>query len=38
MGVKLDIENKSVTGSMNLYDSKNELIGELRSGSFNPNV
>ena len=36
MGVKLDIDNISVTGSMNLYDSKNELIGELRSGSYNP--
>ena len=36
MGVKLDIDNISVTGSMNLHDSKNELIGELRSGSHNP--
>ena len=36
MGVKLDIDNISVTGSMNLYDSKKELIGELRSGSYNP--
>ena len=36
MGVKLDIDNISVTGSMNLYDSKNEIIGELRSGSYNP--
>ena len=26
MGVKLDIDNITVTGSMNLYDSKNELI------------
>ena len=36
MGVKLDTNDISVTGSMNLYDSKNELIGELRSGSYNP--
>ena len=36
MGVKIDAKEIFVTGSINLYDNKNNLIGELRSGSFNP--
>ena len=36
MGVKIDAKEISVTGSMNLTDEKNQLIGELRSGCYNP--
>ena len=36
MGVKIDTDNISVTGSMNLTDEKNNVIGELRSGCYNP--
>ena len=36
MGVKIDAKEIAVTGSMNMYDNSNNLIGELRSGSFNP--
>ena len=36
MGVKIDSNNIHVTGSINMYDKDNKLIGELRSGSFNP--
>ena len=36
MGVKIDTDSISVTGSMNLTDEKNNVIGELRSGCYNP--
>ena len=36
MGVKIDAKEISVTGSMNLTDEKNQLVGELRSGCYNP--
>ncbi len=36
MGVKIDAKEINVTGSMNLYDDKKNIIGELRSGVFNP--
>ena len=36
MGVKIDAKGIAVTGSINMYDKSNNLIGELRSGSFNP--
>ena len=36
MGVKINATEISVTGSMNLIDEKNNLIGELRSGCYNP--
>ena len=36
MGVKIDTDKISVTGSMNLTDEKNNIIGELRSGCYNP--
>jgi len=36
MGVKINASEISVTGSMNLIDEKNNLIGELRSGCYNP--
>jgi len=36
MGAKINAKSIAVTGSMNMYDSSNNLIGELRSGSFNP--
>ena len=34
MGVKIDIEEISVTGSMDLIDQNNNIIGELRSGCY----
>ena len=36
MGVKIDTQEIAVTGSINMYDNLNNLIGELRSASFNP--
>ena len=36
MGVKIDTDKISVTGSMNLTDEKNNIIGELRSGCYSP--
>ena len=36
MGVKINAEEISVTGSMNLIDEKNNIIGDLRSGCYNP--
>ena len=36
MGVKIDTDSISVTGSMSLTDEKNNVIGELRSGCYNP--
>ena len=36
MGVKIDAKEISVTGSMDMLDKDNKLIGELRSGSYNP--
>ena len=36
MGVKINAKEIAVTGSMNMYDNSNNLIGELRSASFNP--
>ena len=36
MGVKIDAKEISVTGSMNLIDENNTVIGELRSGCYNP--
>ena len=36
MGVKIDTKEISVTGSINMYDKNSNLIGELRSGSYNP--
>ena len=36
MGVKIDAQQIAVNGSINLYDNSNNLIGELRSGSYNP--
>ncbi len=36
MGVKIDTDKISVTGSMNITDEKNNIIGELRSGCYNP--
>ena len=35
MGVKINAEEISVTGSMNLIDEKNNIIGDLRSGCYN---
>ena len=37
MGVKIDAKEINVTGSMNLYNDKKKIIGELRSGVFNSN-
>ena len=36
MGVKIDTKEISVTGSMDLIDENNKVIGELRSGCYNP--
>ena len=36
MGVKINANEISVTGSMNLIDENNNIIGDLRSGSYNP--
>ena len=36
MGVKIDIKEISLTGSKNLYDENNNIIGELRSACYSP--
>ena len=36
MGIKIDIKEISLTGSKNLYDEKNNIIGELRSACYSP--
>ena len=36
MGVKLEIEKISLSGSLDLMDSKNNVIGELRSACYSP--
>ena len=36
MGVKIDIKEISLTGSKNLYDDNNNIIGELRSACYSP--
>ncbi len=36
MGVKIDAQEINVTKSINLYDDKKNIIGELRSGVYNP--
>ena len=36
MGVKIDADEISVTGSINLTDENNKVIGDLRSGCYNP--
>ena len=36
MGVKIDADKISVTGSINLTDENNQVIGDLRSGCYNP--
>ena len=36
MGVKIDADEISVTGSINLTDENNNVIGDLRSGCYNP--
>ena len=36
MGVKLDINEISITGSLDLVDKNNSIIGELRSACYSP--
>ena len=36
MGIKIDIKEISLTGSKNLYDDNNNIIGELRSACYSP--
>ena len=36
MGVKIDIKEINLTGSKNLYDENNNIIGELRSATYSP--
>ena len=36
MGVKIDMKEISLTGSKNLYDENNNIIGELRSAAYSP--
>ena len=36
MGVKFDIEKISLTGSLNLTDDQNNIVGELRSACYSP--
>ena len=36
MGVKIEAKEINVTSSMKMFDKKNNIIGELRSGSYNP--
>ena len=36
MGVKLDIDNISITGSLDLIDHDSNVIGELRSACYSP--
>jgi dimethylsulfoniopropionate demethylase len=35
-GVKIDIKEISLTGSKNIYDENNNVIGELRSACYSP--
>ena len=35
-GVKIDIKEISLTGSKNIYDENNNIIGELRSACYSP--
>ena len=36
MGVKLDLDKISLTGSLDLTDDNNNIIGELRSACYSP--
>ena len=36
MGVKIDANQIAVNSSINMYDNTKNLIGELRSGTYNP--
>ena len=36
MGIKIDINEISVTGSLDLTDDNNKIIGELRSACYSP--
>ena len=36
MGVKLDLDKISLTGSLDLTDDNNKIIGELRSACYSP--
>ena len=36
MGVKIDADQIAVNNSINMYDKTKNLIGELRSGTYNP--
>ena len=36
MGVKLDLKKINITESIDVMDENNNLIGELRSGCYNP--
>ena len=36
MGVMLDIDKISITGSLDLSDQNNNIIGELRSACYSP--
>ena len=36
MGVKINTKEISLTGSKNLYDDNNNIIGELRSACYSP--
>ena len=36
MGIKIDIKEISLTGSKNLHDENNNIIGELRSACYSP--
>ena len=36
MGVKINAKKILVTGSIDMHDNSNNIIGELRSGAFNP--
>ena len=36
MGVKIDVQEISLTSSKNIYDENNTLIGELRSSAYSP--
>ena len=36
MGAKIDIDNISISESIEIFDSNNKAIGELRSGVYSP--
>ena len=36
MGVQIDVQKISMTGSLDLKDEKNKKIGELRSACYSP--